>query len=297
VWNSHGDKLMRLPPGFTAIGRTENSPFAAIEDYRRNFYGIQFHPEVFHTERGIDVIRNFLSGSAARGRTGRPGTSSSTRWGRSARPWASRVILGLSGGVDSSVAAALIHKADRPPAHMRVRRQRPAQEGRARDGGVALQEEFQDRPAGGGRVGRVSAAPQGRRGAREEAQDHRPDLHRGVREVAQEDRARRTFSPRGRFIPTSSRASRSATTRPRSSRATTTSAACRPDEAQADRAAAGSCSRTRSGGWGPPLACRARWSGASPSPGPGLGVRVIGPDHGGQPRDPPVGPTRSSRRR
>jgi GMP synthase (glutamine-hydrolysing) len=62
VWNSHGDKLTKLPPGFRAIGTTENSPFAAIEDAKRNFYGIQFHPEVFHTERGVDMIRNFLLG-------------------------------------------------------------------------------------------------------------------------------------------------------------------------------------------------------------------------------------------
>src|SRR5436853_2896186 len=62
VWNSHGDKLTKLPPGFRAIGTTENSPYAAIEDAQRNFYGIQFHPEVFHTERGVDMIRNFLLG-------------------------------------------------------------------------------------------------------------------------------------------------------------------------------------------------------------------------------------------
>ena len=112
VWNSHGDKLMRLPPGFTAIGRTENSPFAAIEDYRRNFYGIQFHPEVFHTERGIDVIRNFLSGvcRARQDWTTRDFIEHAVGEIRSA-VGGSRIILGLSGGVDSSVAAALIHKA------------------------------------------------------------------------------------------------------------------------------------------------------------------------------------------
>ena len=63
VWNSHGDKVIKLPPGFTSIGTTENSPFAAIEDRKRNFYGIQFHPEVFHTERGVEVVKNFLVNS------------------------------------------------------------------------------------------------------------------------------------------------------------------------------------------------------------------------------------------
>ena len=102
------------PPGFTPIGRTENSPHAAIEDLRRNFYGIQFHPEVFHTERGIDVIRNFLSGvcHARQDWTTRDFIEHAVEARDLAPRWAaSRVILGLSGGVDSSVAAALIHRA------------------------------------------------------------------------------------------------------------------------------------------------------------------------------------------
>jgi GMP synthase (glutamine-hydrolysing) len=112
VWNSHGDKLMKLPPGFTSIGRTENSPYAAIEDFRRGFYGIQFHPEVFHTERGIDVLRNFLSKvcRANQDWTTQDFIEHAVREIRSA-VGGSRVILGLSGGVDSSVAAALIHRA------------------------------------------------------------------------------------------------------------------------------------------------------------------------------------------
>ncbi|HEY4302521.1 MAG TPA: glutamine-hydrolyzing GMP synthase [Candidatus Didemnitutus sp.] len=112
VWNSHGDRLIKLPPGFTAIGRTENSEFAAIEDRRRSFFGIQFHPEVFHTERGIDIYRNFLFGvcGARRSWTTRSFIDHAVADIR-ARVGKGRVILGLSGGVDSSVAAALIHKA------------------------------------------------------------------------------------------------------------------------------------------------------------------------------------------
>ncbi|MGA2691336.1 MAG: glutamine-hydrolyzing GMP synthase [Opitutaceae bacterium] len=112
VWNSHGDKLMKLPPGFAAIGRTENSPFAVIEDLRRNFYGIQFHPEVFHTERGIDILNNFLAGvcRASQDWTTKDFIEHAVQEIR-ATVGKSRVILGLSGGVDSSVAAALIHKA------------------------------------------------------------------------------------------------------------------------------------------------------------------------------------------
>jgi len=112
VWNSHGDKLTALPPGFVAIGTTENSPFAAIEDRRRNFFGIQFHPEVSHSERGVDVLRNFLVGvcGARQDWTTKDFIKHSVADIRAA-VGKSRVLLGLSGGVDSSVAAALIHEA------------------------------------------------------------------------------------------------------------------------------------------------------------------------------------------
>ncbi len=112
VWNSHGDRLIKLPPGFTAIGTTDNSEFAVIEDRKRNFYGIQFHPEVFHTEKGTDVVRNFLVGvcGAAQDWTTKDYIRNTVA-GIRETVGKSRVLLGLSGGVDSSVAAALIHKA------------------------------------------------------------------------------------------------------------------------------------------------------------------------------------------
>ncbi|OIR03781.1 GMP synthase [mine drainage metagenome] len=112
VWNSHGDRLIALPPGFRAIGTTENSEFAAVEDPKRNFYGIQFHPEVFHSERGVEVIKNFLIGvcGAKQDWTTKDFIQHAVENIR-ATVGKSRVILGLSGGVDSSVAAALIHKA------------------------------------------------------------------------------------------------------------------------------------------------------------------------------------------
>jgi GMP synthase (glutamine-hydrolysing) len=115
VWNSHGDKLTKLPPGFTATGTTENSPYSAIEDAKRGFYGIQFHPEVFHTERGVDMIRNFLLGvcQAKQDWTTRDFIANAIEKIR-AQVGKGRVILGLSGGVDSSVAAALLHKAIGP---------------------------------------------------------------------------------------------------------------------------------------------------------------------------------------
>ncbi len=112
IWNSHGDKLTKLPPGFVATAVSENSVFSGIEDAKRGFYGIQFHPEVFHTERGVDMIRNFLVGvcGAKQDWTTRDFIAHAVADIR-AQVGKSRVLLGLSGGVDSSVAAALLHRA------------------------------------------------------------------------------------------------------------------------------------------------------------------------------------------
>ncbi len=112
VWNSHGDKLTAVPKGFHAVARTENSEYAAMEDSDRRFYAIQFHPEVFHTDRGIEIIRNYLMGIC--GCTGDWSMSNFIDRKISEireQVGKARVILGLSGGVDSSVAAALIHRA------------------------------------------------------------------------------------------------------------------------------------------------------------------------------------------
>ncbi len=112
VWNSHGDRLISLPKGFQAIGTTENSEYAAIEDKKRNFFGIQFHPEVSHSERGVEVLRNFIVDvcGARQDWTTKDFIKHSVAEIRR-KVGKSHVILGLSGGVDSSVAAALIHKA------------------------------------------------------------------------------------------------------------------------------------------------------------------------------------------
>jgi GMP synthase (glutamine-hydrolysing) len=112
VWNSHGDRLVALPPGFRAVARTENSDFAVIEHAQKHFYGLQFHPEVAHTPRGREIIQNFvfrICGCAADWTMGSfiEQTCAEIR----ARVGAERVILGLSGGVDSSVAAMLLHAA------------------------------------------------------------------------------------------------------------------------------------------------------------------------------------------
>ncbi len=112
VWMNHGDRVTALPPGFRTVAVTENAPYAAIADDARRFYGVQFHPEVVHTPHGRALLRNFTHGVA-----GLAGTWSMAgfRAAQVARVRAQvgqgRVICGLSGGVDSSVAAALIHEA------------------------------------------------------------------------------------------------------------------------------------------------------------------------------------------
>jgi GMP synthase (glutamine-hydrolysing) len=112
VWMSHGDRVTRLPPGFRAVGISTGAPFAAIADDSRRLYGVQFHPEVVHTPKGAALLANFVRAIA--GCAG-DWTMAQFRANEVARIRArvgdDRVICGLSGGVDSSVAALLIHEA------------------------------------------------------------------------------------------------------------------------------------------------------------------------------------------
>src|SRR5258708_15149703 len=112
VWMSHGDKITAIPPGFSVIATSESSPYAVIADEKRKFYGVQFHPEVVHTPRGSTLLSNFVRTIAG----------IEPEWNMHAFRAAmvekirkqvgkGKVICGLSGGVDSSVAAVLIHEA------------------------------------------------------------------------------------------------------------------------------------------------------------------------------------------
>jgi GMP synthase (glutamine-hydrolysing) len=112
VWMSHGDRITKMPPGFTVAGVSANAPFAVIQDEKRKYYGLMFHPEVVHTPDGAKLIRNFVRKVA--GLTGdwtmrafREEAIEKIR----AQVGKGRVICGLSGGVDSAVAAVLIHEA------------------------------------------------------------------------------------------------------------------------------------------------------------------------------------------
>ena len=112
VWNSHGDKLTKLPRDFKPVAVTDNSEYAAIENRARKFFGLQFHPEVVHTPRGSEVLANFVHGICGCGKswTMRGYIMQAVEDIR-AQVGGEKVVLGLSGGVDSSVAAALVHKA------------------------------------------------------------------------------------------------------------------------------------------------------------------------------------------
>jgi GMP synthase (glutamine-hydrolysing) len=112
VWMSHGDRVDALPPGFTAIAATANAPLAAMEDDARRYYGVQFHPEVTHTRAGRAILERFvreICGCDALWDAGHIVDDATAR----IREQVGRdgVLLGLSGGVDSSVVAALLHRA------------------------------------------------------------------------------------------------------------------------------------------------------------------------------------------
>jgi GMP synthase (glutamine-hydrolysing) len=112
VWMSHGDKVVEMPPGFALMASTDSCPIAGMADESRRFYGVQFHPEVTHTTQGAVLLKRFVREiCGCRGDWNMPDYVSEAVEKIRQQVGDEEVILGLSGGVDSSVAAALIHKA------------------------------------------------------------------------------------------------------------------------------------------------------------------------------------------
>jgi GMP synthase (glutamine-hydrolysing) len=112
VWMSHGDRVIKMPKGFKLMASTDSAPIAGIADEERHFYGLQFHPEVTHTRQGQRIIERFVHDIAGCGRLWTPGNIIDDNI-HAVRELVGddEVLLGLSGGVDSSVVAALLHKA------------------------------------------------------------------------------------------------------------------------------------------------------------------------------------------
>ena len=110
AWMSHGDEAERVPDGFEVIGRTDSAAAAAIADAGRSVYGIQFHPEVAHTEKGDTILRNFAVGICGARREWTMEAFVDEAVAKLSRA-GGRVLCGISGGVDSTVAAALLHRA------------------------------------------------------------------------------------------------------------------------------------------------------------------------------------------
>jgi GMP synthase (glutamine-hydrolysing) len=112
VWMSHGDEALELPPGFKLVARTQNAAVAAIEDPKRNLYAVQFHPEVHHTRQGTEILKNFIFGIChARPEWTNRHFIDETVASIRRTVGDGRAICALSGGVDSSVAATLVHRA------------------------------------------------------------------------------------------------------------------------------------------------------------------------------------------
>jgi GMP synthase (glutamine-hydrolysing) len=112
VWMSHGDRVEALPPGFVATASTATIPFAAMSDDRRRFYGVQFHPEVTHTPQGARLLERFVREITAADALWSTGNILADAIERvRTQVGSGKVLLGLSGGVDSSVVAALLHRA------------------------------------------------------------------------------------------------------------------------------------------------------------------------------------------
>jgi GMP synthase (glutamine-hydrolysing) len=239
VWMSHGDKVTELPPGFSVIGSNASTPIAAMADEERRFYAVQFHPEVTHTLKGKEIIARFVRDICGCGRDwNMPDYVAEAVARIRSLVGSEEVILGLSGGVDSSVAAALIQRAIGEQLTcvfvdnglLRLNEAAQVMHTFARSLGVKVV--HVDATA------QFLGAPAGRRRSRAEAQDHRPRVRRGVSRPRPRSSATREWLAQGTIYPDVIESAGARPARRTTSRAITTSAACPRAQPQAARTAA-----------------------------------------------------------
>ena len=201
VWMSHGDRVTALAPGFAVIGASPNAPFAITTDPRRHFYAVQFHPEVHHTVNGARILQNFTDLAGFTGDWTMAAYKDQAIAAIRAQVGDARVICGLSGGVDSLGRRRADPRGDRRPAHLRLRRHRPDAPGRGRGGRHPVPRPLQH-PADPRRRERpLPRRARRRRRPRDQAQDHRPPVHRGVRGHAPPRSATPQFLAQGTLYP------------------------------------------------------------------------------------------------
>ena len=191
VWMNHGDKITAMPPGFAVVATSEHSPYAVIADEKRKLYGIQFHPEVVHTPRGAEMYGTSSSTSPASSPTWNMHAFREAEIAKiRAQVGKGKVICGLSGGVDSSVAAVLIHEAIGDQLTCIFVDTGLMRAGEA-DEVVSLFRGHYNIPLIHADASEMFlGAARGRQRSGAEAQDHRRRLHRGVRRRGREDRRR-----------------------------------------------------------------------------------------------------------
>ena len=274
VWMSHADAITEVPAGFVATASTPDAPVAALDDPERRIYGVQFHPEVVHTERGQELLERFLFDvCGARPCWTHTSIIESPVEAVRAQVGGARVLCALSGGVDSAVAAALVHRAVGDQLTCVFVDTGLMRAGESEQVEETFRRQFHVDLVHVKAADRFFGVLAGRDRSRGEAQDHRRDVHPDLRGGGARRRGRRASSCRGPSTPTSS--SRARATPPPSSR-TTTWAGCPRTWPSTSSSPCACCSRTRCARSARSSASPRRSSGASPSPGPGLAVRIVG---------------------
>ncbi len=268
LWMSHGDYMAKVPEGFALTAHSDACPNVAIADEKRGFYGVQYHPEVLHTEHGVDMIRNFVyEVCGAKGDWTMGDYKESSIEAIREKVGGGKVLLALSGGVDSSVAAALLAEAvgDQLTCvfvdHGLLRK----------DEGDEVEAAFSKWDIHFVRVDAEARFLAKLAGVTEPERKRKIIGEEFIRVFEEEAKkiGRVDFLAQGTIYPDVVESGWAATAP--SSRATTTWAAC--PTMWTSRRSSSPCavsSRTRCGSWAASWACPTTWSGASPSPAPAL---------------------------